>query len=123
MTSRYQMESKLSSEVNLHSHLVRMRVTAVAGLVVVVFASIAAFVLPYRGSAVASPRTVTLVALAASLWIGFSANRDATGRLTSFGNRTGVLGRLLYEEGENGERGQAKGGNCTKRSKPMGGSA
>jgi hypothetical protein len=58
-----------------------MRVSAVAGLVVMVFAAIAAFVLPYRGSAVASPRTVTLVALAASLWIGFSANRDAASRL------------------------------------------
>ena len=71
----------MSGNVNLRSHLVRMRVTAEAGLVVVVFAAIAAFVLPYRGSAVASPRTVTLVALAASLWIGFSANRDAASRL------------------------------------------
>jgi len=58
-----------------------MRATAVAGVVVVIVSVVAAFVLPYRGSAVASPRTVTLVALAASLWIGFSANRDATGRL------------------------------------------
>ncbi len=71
----------MSSEVNLQSHFLRMRVSAVAGLIVVVFAAIAAFVLPYRGSAVASPRTVTLVALAASLWIGFSANRDAASRL------------------------------------------
>jgi len=71
----------VSGNVNLRSHLVRMRVSAVAGLVVMVFAAIAAFVLPYRGSAVASPRTVTLVALAASLWIGFSANRDAASRL------------------------------------------
>jgi len=58
-----------------------MRVTAVVGVVVVIVSVVAAFVLPYRGSAVASPRTVTLVALAASLWIGFSANRDATNRL------------------------------------------
>jgi hypothetical protein len=75
------MGAILSSEINLQSHLLRMRVTAAAGLIVVVLAAVAAFVLPYRGSAVASPRTVTLVALAASLWIGFSANRDATGRL------------------------------------------
>ena len=74
-------EAVLSSKVDLRSHLLRMRVSAVAGLVVVIVAAIAAYVLPYRGSAVASPRTVTLVALAASLWIGFSANRDATGRL------------------------------------------
>jgi hypothetical protein len=81
MTSREKMEAILSSEADLRSHLVRMRVSAVTGLIVVVVAAIAAFVLPYRGSAVASPRTVTLVALAASLWVGFSANRDATGRL------------------------------------------
>ncbi len=28
---------------------------------------------------------------------------DATGRLTSYGSRTGAVGRLLYEEGENGK--------------------
>jgi len=77
-----------------------MRVTAVAGLVVVVLAAIAAFVLPYRGSAVASPRTVTLVALAAGLWIGFSANRDATGRLEKIRRAFAVHGdegRLLRD--------------------------
>jgi len=77
-----------------------MRVTAVAGLVVVVFAAIAAFVLPYRGSAVASPRTVTLVVLAASLWIGFSANRDAASRLEKIRRAFAVHGdegRLLRD--------------------------
>ncbi len=71
----------MSSRANLQSHLLRMRVTAVVGVVVVILSVVAAFVLPYRGSTGVSPRTVTLVALAASLWIGFSANRDATGRL------------------------------------------
>jgi len=86
--------------VNLQSHLLRMRITAVAALAVVIFAAIAAFVLPYRGSAVASPRTVTLVALAASLWIGFSANRDATGRLERIRRAFAVHGdegRLLRD--------------------------
>jgi len=94
------MEANLSSEVDLRSHLVRMRVTAVAGLVIVVLAAIAAFVLPYRGSAVASPRTVTLVAMAASLWIGFSANRDATSRLEKIRRAVAVHGdegRLLRD--------------------------
>lgn len=71
----------MRSGANLQSHLLRMRVTAVVGVVVVIVSVIAAFVLPYRGSTVASPRTVTLVALVACLWVGFSANRDATGRL------------------------------------------
>ena len=94
------MEAKLGSEVNLRSHFLRMRVTAGVGLVVVFFAAIAAFVLPYRGSAVASPRTVTLVALAASLWIGFSANRDAAGRLERIRRAFSVHGdegRLLRD--------------------------
>ena len=86
--------------MNLQSHLLRMRITAVAALAVVIFAALAAFVLPYRGSAVASPRTVTLVALAASLWIGFSANRDATGRLERIRRAFAVHGdegRLLRD--------------------------
>jgi hypothetical protein len=77
-----------------------MRITAVAALVVVVGAIIAAVVLPYRGSAVASPLTVTLVAVAAGLWIGFSANRDAAGRMERIRRAFAVHGderRLLLE--------------------------
>jgi hypothetical protein len=88
----------VSGAINLDAHLLRMRVTAVAGLIVVIVMAVAAFVLPYRGSAVASPRTVTLVALAASLWIGFSANRDAASRMAKI-RRAFVVhgdeGRLL----------------------------
>ncbi len=90
----------MSSEANLQSHLLRMRVTAVVGVVVVIASVVAAFVLPYRGSAVASPRTVTLVALAASLWIGFSANRDAANRLEKIRRAFAVHGderRLLRD--------------------------
>ena len=90
----------MRADMNLQSHLLRMRITAVAALAVVIVAAIAAFVLQYRGSAVASPRTVTLVALAASLWIGFSANRDATGRLERIRRAFAVHGdegRLLRD--------------------------
>jgi hypothetical protein len=68
-------------EVNLEAHLVRMQAIAVAALMVAVGVGVGAFVLPYRGSSVASPLTVTLVAVAGSLWIGFSANRDAAARM------------------------------------------
>ncbi len=77
-----------------------MRVTAVVGVVGVIVAVIAAFVLPYRGSAVASPGTVTLVAFAASVWIGFSANRDAASRLGKIRRAFAVHGdegRLLRD--------------------------
>jgi hypothetical protein len=90
----------VGSEANLQSHFLRMRVTAVVGVVAVIVSVVAAFVLPYRGSAVASPRTVTLVALAASLWIGFSANRDAASRLENIRRAFAVHGdegRLLRD--------------------------
>ena len=90
----------MSGQVNIRSHLVRMRVTAGVGLVGVIIGVVAAFVLPYRGSAVASPLTVTLVAAAACLWIGFSANRDATGRLEKIRRAFAVHGdegRLLRD--------------------------
>ena len=82
-------------DARLQSHLLRMRMTAMTALAAVVLTAIAAFVMPYRGSAVASPRTVTLVALAASLWIGFSANRDAAGRLKK-------IRRAFAEHGDEG---------------------
>ncbi len=90
----------MSGQANIRSHLVRMRVTAVMGMVTVIVAVVAAFVLPYRGSVVASPLTVTLVAAAACLWIGFSANRDATGRLKKIRRAFAVHGeeaRLLRD--------------------------
>jgi len=71
----------MTGEINLQAHLLRMRVTAVTALVVAIALTVAAFLLPYRGSSVASPLTVTLVAAAGSLWIGFSANRDAALRM------------------------------------------
>jgi hypothetical protein len=77
-----------------------MRVTAVAALVVAAGVAVLAFVLPYRGSSVASPLTVTLVAAAGSLWIGFSANRDAAGRMEKIRRAFAVHGnegRLLRD--------------------------
>jgi hypothetical protein len=90
----------VSAEVNVRSHLLRMRVTAVAALVVAIGVAVASYVLPYRGSAVASPLAVTLVAVVASMWIGFSANRDAAGRLEKIRRAFAVHGdegRLLRD--------------------------
>lgn len=69
------------SSVNLQTHLRKMRITAMVALIVAIGVVFAAFMLPYRGSAVASPLTVTLVAVAGALWVGFSANRDAANRM------------------------------------------
>jgi hypothetical protein len=77
-----------------------MRVTGVVALVVTVAVALLAFALPYQGSVVASPATVTLVAAAASLWIGFSANRDAGSRLATIRRAFSVHGdeaRLLRD--------------------------
>jgi len=65
----------------LQPHLLRMRLTTGLFLAAVPAAVAVAFVVPYRGSSLASPLTVTLVAAVACLWLGFSANRDARDRL------------------------------------------
>ena len=69
-------------------------------LIVAVVAVVAAFGLSYRGSSVASPRTVTLVAVAGALWVGFSANRDAANRMEKIRRAFAVHGdeaRLLVD--------------------------
>jgi hypothetical protein len=58
-----------------------MRLTTGLFLATVPAGLFVAFLAPYRGSSMASPTTVTLVAAAACLWLGFSANRDAGERL------------------------------------------
>jgi hypothetical protein len=86
--------------VRLNRHLRRMRVTTGIFLATVPAAIAVAFFALYRGSSVASPLTVTLVAAAASLWIGFVANRDAGNRLEKIRRAFAVHGdesRLLRD--------------------------
>jgi len=84
----------------LDRHLLRMRLTMGVFLATVPVAAIAAVFSEHRRSALASPLTMTLVAVVASLWIGFSANRDARGRLERTKRAFAVHGderRLLRE--------------------------
>ena len=86
--------------VEISRHLRRMRVTTGLFLAAVPAAIAVAFLAPYRGSSVASPLTVTLTAAAASLWIGFAANRDAGNRLEKIRRAFAVHGderRLLRD--------------------------
>ena len=86
--------------VRRNRHLRRMRVTPGIFLATVPVAIAVAFLAAYRGSSVASPLTVTLVAAAASLWIGFAANRDAWNRLEKIRRAFAVHGdesRLLRD--------------------------
>ena len=75
------MSAETVQAAELDRHLKQMRLTAGIALVAVVAAIGAIFVIPHRGAVVASPATVTLVAVAAALWIGFTANRDAAARI------------------------------------------
>jgi len=61
-------------------HLRRMRLTTVLFMVTVPLAVAVVLVVEPRGGST-SPMVVSLVAAAAALWIGFSANRDAGARL------------------------------------------
>jgi len=86
--------------VEISRHLQQMRVTTGLFLATVPAAIAVAFLAPYRGSSVASPLTVTLTAAAASLWIGFAANRDAGNRLEKIRRAFAVHGdesRLLRD--------------------------
>ena len=86
--------------VEISRHLQRMRVTTGLFLATVPAAIAVAFLVPYRGSSVASPLTVTLTAAVASLWIGFAANRDAGNRLEKIRRAFAVHGdesRLLRD--------------------------
>lgn len=77
------MTSNLTQASDLDRHLRKMRLTTGLFLVSVPAALVLSFVLPHREATAASPMTITLVAAAASLWLGFTANRDAGGRLDS----------------------------------------
>ena len=93
------MTGKNLTTDEITSHLVRMRVTTGAFLATVAVAAVLCFVLPQREGA-ASPRMVSLVAAAAALWIGFSANRDAERRLDKVRRAAAVHGderRLLRD--------------------------
>lgn len=84
----------------LRRHLVRMRVTAALFLAAVPTAAAAALAMPHRGAVTASPQVITLTAIAASLWIGFSAGRDALARLDRIKRAFAVHGdeaRLLRD--------------------------
>lgn len=94
------MSDERRADDAIDRHLRRMRLTAVAFLATVPLAAIAGFLVDWRGSSVASPAVVTVVAAAASLWIGFSANRDAGARLERIRRAFAVHGderRLLRD--------------------------
>jgi hypothetical protein len=84
----------------LGRHLVRLRVSWAAFLVTVPAAGVAGFAVPRLEPAATTPTAVTLVALAASLWISFTAERDARLRLDRAKRAFAVhgeLGRLLRD--------------------------
>lgn len=69
------------SAADLGRHLVRMRTATVVVLLVTSAAAAGGFVASHREPGAATPLTVTLVAYAAAMWLGFSAGRDARARM------------------------------------------
>lgn len=62
-------------------HVARMRTALAAAVVVVILLAVAGFVLPRLSHPVVTPVWATVLAVAAGLWVGFSANRDARLRM------------------------------------------
>lgn len=93
------MSGRTLAPGDLDRHLGLMRWTTVGFLATVPLAALAMVLIPPRGS-VASPLVVTLVASAAALWIGFTANRDAQARIDRTKRAFAALGdeqRLLRD--------------------------
>ncbi len=66
----------------LSRHMWRMRTAAIVGLALTAALATAVFVIPARRSPAVPPIAFTLAALAASLWLAFTADRDAARRLS-----------------------------------------
>jgi hypothetical protein len=75
-------------------HLKIMRLTTIGFLASVPVAAAVVVLLPSRGSMV-SPLAVSLVAAAAALWVGFTANRDAQLRIDRIKRAYAVRGDAL----------------------------
>ena len=67
--------------VLLSRHLRRMRVTWAVFIVTVPLVAVGGFLMPHLTTDVGSPLIVTLLVLAMSLWVAFTAERDARLRL------------------------------------------
>lgn len=90
----------MSRPDEIGAHLRRMRATAAVALATIPAAVTAAYLVPHRGAALASPMTITVAAGVASLWLAFTAERDARDRLEGIRRAFSVHGderRLLRD--------------------------
>ena len=88
------------SAEHLGRHVLRMRTMTVAFLGVTVAATAVGFGLEHRDPGAATPLSLTLVAYAATLWLGFTANRDAASRMATIRRAFaahGEVARLLRD--------------------------
>ena len=79
---------------SVRSHLRRMRLGWGAFVATVPFAVAVASAAPRLTSKLGSPSTLTLLALAVSLWVGFTAERDSRSRLDRIKRAFAVHGDL-----------------------------
>jgi len=94
------LSSEKPASTDIAKHALRMRLTAGVFLATVPLAVVLCLALPRRGTAAVSPLTLTMVAVAAVGWIGFTANADARKRLERIRNTAAVHGddaRLLRD--------------------------
>lgn len=93
------MSSTALQPGEIDQHLRAMRLTTLGFLLTVVVAVVVCLLVPARESSV-SPMAVSLTAAAAALWVGFTANRDAQGRLDRIKRRFAANGdeRLLLRD-------------------------
>ena len=98
MTAR-SSDSSLSP-IQLDTHLKAMQRTVLGFGGMMIALAVTTFFLPRLGNELVSPMGATLIAAAAALWIGFSANRDARTRMDQIKRAFAVHGettRLLQD--------------------------
>ncbi len=94
------MSSEKPAAPDISKHVLRMRLTAGAFLATIPMAVVLCYALPHRGTVAVSPLTLTVIAVAAVGWIGFTANADARKRLEQIRRAAAVHGddaRLLRD--------------------------
>jgi len=78
----------------VRGHVRRMRMAWAVMLATVPVAAAVGLAVPHRATHLGSPSTVTLLALAVSLWVGFTAERDSRSRLDRIKRAFAVQGDL-----------------------------
>ena len=94
MNGRDEHPSGTPTPAEIQRNLRTMRLSGSITLTVLAVLAVASFFIPHRDNTLTGPGGVSLLAGAAALWIGFSANRDARTRMARIRRAYAVHGEM-----------------------------